>query len=81
VLSLTNDGLATYTYDLAGNMTSARDGDSGAVFTYDLLGRMASTTTEAAPGGQPSVTLTYTYDVHGNPLAVHDSLGGTVRRQ
>jgi RHS repeat-associated protein len=58
-----------YTYDPAGNMTSASNNAGAYTMTYD--GDQLLTQTD--PNG---LTLTYAYDDNGNVTSVQDSLGG-----
>jgi RHS repeat-associated protein len=62
----TGFGTETYTYDLAGNLTSKTDGDRKFNFEYDYQNRLIRTVT-------PDGTWDYEYDALGNRSAViHD---------
>ena len=64
-----------FTYDAAGELTSASDPDSSYTYTYDLLGRQTSVITQGTPG-VPEVALSYGYDRDGNTLTVSDTING-----
>ena len=53
-----------FTYDAAGELTSATSPDSSYAYTYDLLGRQTTVDNRGTPG-VPEVTLSYTFDSRG----------------
>jgi YD repeat-containing protein len=70
---------ANYTYDLAGNLTSASDPSSAYVYSYDADNEMTQQgVTYPALSTQPLVTLDYTYDGIGDESGLSDSLGGAM---
>ncbi|MDR3638705.1 MAG: RHS repeat-associated core domain-containing protein [Isosphaeraceae bacterium] len=64
-----------YSYDPAGELTSASDSDSSYSYTYDPLGRVTSINNQGTPG-VPPVVLTYSYDAAGNEVSVGDTING-----
>ena len=64
---------ATYGYDAASELTSARDNNSSYTLAYDNRGREISTDNANTPN-MPHVVLTSVYDAVGNRTAIEDNL-------
>jgi RHS repeat-associated protein len=64
-----------YTYDGAGELTSATDPDSSYAYTYDLRGRRTSEDNKGTPG-VPNVVFSYTFDGAGDLLTATDTING-----
>ncbi len=69
--TLTSPGVVTYTYDSAGNMTSADSGGTYTTYTYDYRNRL----TEVKQGG--TLIATYTYNALDQRIGIQDSGGST----
>ena len=68
--TLTSPGVVTYTYDSAGNMTSANSGGTITTYTYDYRNRL----TGVKQGG--TVIATYVYNALDQRIGIDDSGGG-----
>ncbi len=64
--TLTSPGVITYTYDNAGNMTSANNGGTFTTYTYDYRNRL----TEVKQGG--TIVATYTYNALNQRIGVQE---------
>jgi RHS repeat-associated protein len=67
----TSPGVITYTYDSAGNTTSANSGGTFTTYTYDYRNRL----TGVKQGG--TVIATYVYDALDRRIEIQDSGGST----
>jgi RHS repeat-associated protein len=70
---------ATYSYDLADQLTQASDGVATYGYAYDKLGRATTVTNTLAGSGVPGlVTFTQGFDLNGNRTLLSASIGGTM---
>jgi RHS repeat-associated protein len=76
---VSTDGLWTYTYDDAGELTGKTQGTGAPTWTYayDNAGHMTQAA-YSATGGAPTLTVDYTYDVFGNLVGRTETDSGTV---
>ena len=66
-----------YSYDAAGELTSASDPSSTYHYTYNKVGLVLTADNYGSPG-VPRVQMQYAYDAAGNVLTVRDLYGNVL---